>query len=120
MTDADTRAEIESRLTALRVQAVRDAIARRDAVGGVIEARGDPAGADDEHDPEGATLSDEWSRLEGLRLGAMRELDEIDAALGRLADGTYGICIRCGRQIPVERMRARPTAIMCVPCAAAG
>jgi DnaK suppressor protein len=120
MTDADTPAEIASRLSALRAQAVRDALARRDAVGGVIEARGDPAGADDEHDPEGATLTDEWSRLEGLRLGAVREIDEIDTALARLADGTYGICIRCGNPIPVERMRARPTAIMCVPCAAHG
>lgn len=118
MTDADSRAEFHALLTALRAQAVRDAITRGDAVGGVLAARGDPAGADDEHDPEGATLSDEWSRLEGLRLGALREIDEIDAALRRVADGTYGICERCGRAIPIERLRARPTATMCVTCAA--
>lgn len=118
MTDAQFRAEFDALLTDLRAQAVRDAVTRGDAVGGVIAARGDPAGADDEHDPEGATLSDEWSRLEGLRIGAMREIDEIDAARVRLAAGTYGVCIRCGNRIPIERMRARPTATMCVPCAA--
>ena len=117
MTDADHRAEFDALLTALRAQAGRDAITRGDAVGGVLAARGDPAGADDEHDPEGATLSDEWSRLEGLRLGALREVDEIDAARARLAAGTYGVCIRCGRAIPLARLRARPTATMCVPCA---
>lgn len=118
MTDAEFRAEFDALLIDLRAQAVGDAVTRGDAVGGVIAARGDPAGADDEHDPEGATLSDEWSRLEGLRIGAMREIDEIDAARARLAAGTYGVCIRCGNRIPVERLRARPTATMCVPCAA--
>lgn len=118
MTDAEFRAEFDALLTDLHARAVRDALTRGEAVGGVIAARGDPAGADDEHDPEGATLSDEWSRLEGLRIGALREIEEIDAARARLAAGKYGICSRCGSRIPVERMRARPTATMCVPCAA--
>ncbi|QEW00257.1 molecular chaperone DnaK [Microbacterium caowuchunii] len=115
--DAATRAEFRALLTERRREAERDAAIRQDALGGVIAARDDPAGGDDEHDPEGATLADEWSRLEGLRIGALRELSEIDAALGRLRDGTFGICVRCGAPIPVERLRARPTATMCVPCA---
>jgi RNA polymerase-binding transcription factor DksA len=118
MTDAEFRAEFDALLADLHARAERDAVTRGDAVGGVLAARGDPAGADDEHDPEGATLSDEWSRLEGLRIGALREIDEIEAARTRLAAGTYGICIRCGLRIPIERLRARPTATMCVPCAA--
>lgn len=73
--------------------------------------------ADDEHDPEGSTLSAEWSRVDALRRGAQEELAEIDAALGRVADGTYGICARCGRAIPAERMEVRPTAQLCVTCA---
>lgn len=117
MTDAEQRAEFDALLTELHAQAVREALARGEAVGGVLAARGDPAGADDEHDPEGATLSDEWSRLEGLRIGAVREIDEVDAARARLDAGTYGVCLGCGRPIPIERLRARPTATMCVPCA---
>jgi RNA polymerase-binding transcription factor DksA len=73
--------------------------------------------ADDEHDPEGSTLSAEWSRVDALRRGAQEELAEIDAALRRRADGTYGVCARCGRGIPEARMEVRPTARLCVSCA---
>ncbi|MET0734441.1 MAG: TraR/DksA C4-type zinc finger protein [Microbacterium sp.] len=73
--------------------------------------------ADDEHDPEGATLSGEWSRLEGLHAEAEREIAETDAALARVAEGTYGVCVDCGRDIPPARLAARPDAIRCVSCA---
>jgi RNA polymerase-binding transcription factor DksA len=76
--------------------------------------------ADDEHDPEGGTLSAEWSRLEGLRGGILAELADIDTALARVADGTYGVCAVCGTAIPAARLEARPTATRCVTCAASG
>jgi DnaK suppressor protein len=82
----------------------------------IREARGD-ATADDEHDPEGATLSMEWSRAEGRRAAALRELRELDAALARVAAGTYGICRSCGERIPPARLRLLPAATVCVPCA---
>ena len=53
------------------------------------------------------------SRLEGRQ---KRELDDIDAAQARLAAGTYGTCERCARAIPLERLRAVPTARYCVAC----
>lgn len=74
--------------------------------------------ADDEHDPEGVTLSSEWARLVGLRSAAQRELDEVDEAIARHEAGEYGICVDCGRSIPIARLRARPTATRCVDCAA--
>lgn len=43
-------------------------------------------------------------------------LHEIDAALGRLATGGYGICAECGSDIPVERLLATPTVRTCIPC----
>ncbi|GAA2574830.1 TraR/DksA family transcriptional regulator [Microbacterium binotii] len=104
-------------LTTARRDASARLIARGEAIRGVQEARNDPAGADDEHDPEGATLSDEWSRLEGLRRAAAVEIQEIDDALHRLEDGTFGVCASCGRDIPVGRLLVRPTATLCVPCA---
>ncbi|MDE0546408.1 TraR/DksA C4-type zinc finger protein [Microbacterium sp. C7(2022)] len=73
--------------------------------------------ADDEHDPEGVPLSSEWSRLEGLLASVDDELREIDEALRRWHDGTYGICVTCGQPIPPGRLEARPTAIRCVACA---
>jgi RNA polymerase-binding transcription factor DksA len=83
---------------------------------GVASARSD-ATSDDEHDPEGATLSGEWSRLTGLSEAAQRDLREIDAALARIAAGTYGVCETCGERIPDDRLLARPTATRCVRCA---
>jgi len=43
-------------------------------------------------------------------------LHQIDAAIGRLENGGYGICVSCGCDIPEERLRATPTVQTCVPC----
>jgi DnaK suppressor protein len=72
--------------------------------------------ADDEHDPEGATIAFERSQVATLIQQAHRRLDEVDAALGRLDEGTYGTCELCGRPIAAERLEARPTARTCVHC----
>lgn len=47
-----------------------------------------------------------------------REVDELDAAEARLDAGTFGICERCGRPIPLERLRAVVTARSCMTCQA--
>lgn len=72
--------------------------------------------ADDEHDPEGSTLSGEWQRVDALRRAALDERAEIDAALRRVVEGTYGVCERCGNRIPHARLEVRPTARLCVNC----
>lgn len=72
---------------------------------------------DDEHDPEGVTLSSEWSRLTGLADAAATELRQLDDALGRVDAGTYGVCAACGRPIPAARLEVRPFATYCVACA---
>lgn len=46
-----------------------------------------------------------------------QRLAEINAALARLADGTYGKCEHCGRPIALARLRALPTASACAECA---
>jgi YteA family regulatory protein len=43
-------------------------------------------------------------------------LAEIDAALTRIEEGTYGICTNCGKPIPEERLEARPWATLCIDC----
>lgn len=93
------------------------ALAERGAqLDGIRSARGD-ADTDDEHDPEGPTLSSEWSRLAGLRDEARRELDDVADAEARLAAGGYGRCLSCGGPIPDARLRVRPEAAWCVACA---
>jgi RNA polymerase-binding protein DksA len=43
-------------------------------------------------------------------------LSEIDAALRRIDEGTYGICTNCERPIPEERLEALPWATLCIDC----
>jgi RNA polymerase-binding transcription factor DksA len=83
----------------------------------VIRVARSDATDDDEHDPEGSTMATEWSRAEGQRVDATRELAELDAARDRVAEGTYGVCTSCGNPIPVARLRLLPSAMLCVPCA---
>jgi DnaK suppressor protein len=45
-------------------------------------------------------------------------LVEIDRALDRMAEGTYGTCERCGTMIATPRLEARPMSVYCVECAA--
>ena len=46
----------------------------------------------------------------------LTELAEVEAALARMADGTYGECSECGQPIPAARLTAYPTARRCVAC----
>ena len=73
--------------------------------------------ADDELDPEGPTMSSEWSRIVGLQEGVAAELAAIDAALLRFDDGRYGVCLRCAQPIGAGRLEARPAAELCIECA---
>lgn len=93
-------------------------LARLEADAATLRADRADATADDEHDPEGSTLSGEWQRIEALRSGALSESAEVEAALARVDDDTYGICAVCGRPIPDARLEARPFATTCVACAA--
>lgn len=75
------------------------------------------ATADDEHDPEGSTLSGEWAQVDALRRAAETERAEILAARERVASGSFGICENCGALIGDARLAARPFARRCIACA---
>jgi DnaK suppressor protein len=51
-----------------------------------------------------------------LTAGLREQLDDLSTALQRYDDGRYGICRRCGSQIPGERLQMFPAATHCVPC----
>jgi DnaK suppressor protein len=100
----------------------QDTMRRRDTLAhdlaGVVAAASDVA-TDDEHDPEGATIAYERARTAALVDQAAAHLADIDLALARLDDGSYGVCESCGSRIAVERLTARPVARTCISCAAA-
>jgi len=75
---------------------------------------------DDEHDPKGATIASELSQASALLKQSSAGLDQIDAALARLAGGTYGFCAVCGQSIAEGRLEARPWTPFCILHASSG
>ena len=105
------------RLLVVRADAVARQEALRAEVAGIVEASRD-SNADDEHDPDGATIAFERAQVDALARDAAARVEDVDAALARLGAGTYGVCEACGRPIADGRLEARPTARTCVACAA--
>ncbi len=56
--------------------------------------------------------------LEGMGLSGQQEIRMINAALARVADGSYGECARCGAQIASKRLDVLPYTPFCSDCAA--
>ncbi|MDQ1596370.1 MAG: DnaK suppressor protein [Arthrobacter pascens] len=69
---------------------------------------------DDEHDPEGATIAFELSQASALLDQSRSGLAQVEAALDRIAAGTYGLCAICGEQIAEGRLEARPWTPFCI------
>ncbi len=111
-----------ARAAAVLAAARADATARLAGLTGGFEelvAASRDSNADDEHDPEGATIAFERSQLDSLVVRARSQLAEIDAATQRLAEGRYGRCEACGAPIASARLEALPAARTCIDCAAA-
>lgn len=106
-------AAVRSRLDELRAQTLSQlaklGVSRDDVM---TAAAG--SNVDDEHDPEGATIAFEREMLQALIVQTRAHLAEVDAALERLAAGTYGACEVCGAAIGDGRLAARPTAARCI------
>jgi len=54
--------------------------------------------------------------LEVLGSQEINRLQLIEAALARIENGHYGICMSCGKKIPAQRLEAIPYAILCIEC----
>jgi DnaK suppressor protein len=74
----------------------------------------------DEESGEGGTITVDRERDLALSAQALLAVEEIDAALARVADGTYGACERCHQPIPKPRLKALPFARLCVACKSGG
>ena len=106
-------------LEAERQLALRRLAALTGDFDGVVAASRD-SNADDEHDPEGATIAYERSQVAALLLQVQGHLAEVQAAAQRLERGTYGLCERCGQPIASARLEARPAARTCIRCGSDG
>jgi DnaK suppressor protein len=68
----------------------------------------------DNHLADMASETYERELDEGLEEDAARQLREVNEALVRLDEGTYGTCAACGREIPSERLDAVPWTTLCI------
>lgn len=68
----------------------------------------------DNHPADNAT--DLFDQERGMALTQFKEeeLDDVNAALAAIEEGTYGECTVCGKDIPFERLEALPTALTCI------
>jgi DnaK suppressor protein len=73
-----------------------------------VEAR------EDEGEPE--TITTDRERDLSLLENARDLLDQVELALRKVVDGTYGVCARCGKKIEAARVKALPHASLCISC----
>ena len=57
--------------------------------------------------------------IEALGAQELKRLKLIDSALTRIEQGKYGLCMKCGKKIPKDRLEAIPYALMCIVCKSA-
>ncbi len=106
--------EAEARLREARADLVRQlAELGADEAG---ELSGDVEFGDGFADAAAATA--ERTEVLGLVESLSEHLEDVDRALARIEDGTYGTCARCGKPIPLDRLAFRPEATLCVEDAA--
>jgi DnaK suppressor protein len=93
-----------------RGAALRDTLARE--VANLRGTRTDQTGdsADGAFDSDSEEVATQLAELEG------RELNQIHRALTRLAQGTYGICEVCQKEIPISRLNVLPYSTTCITC----
>ena len=104
VTTEDRKAELEARLDELTHRIKR--------IEGDLEA---PVSEDAE---EQATEREDDEVLEDLGSASVREIQMIEAALDRIATGSYGTCTNCGAAISEERLDVLPATPFCSECAA--
>ncbi len=55
--------------------------------------------------------------VSALETEAVEELASIEAAMQRIENGNYGVCVSCGENISEQRLAVRPASLECVDCA---
>ena len=74
----------------------------------------------DDESGEGSTAAVDRERDLALSAQARAEVVEIDVALDKIDEGTYGVCDKCGKPIPKARLEVIPWAALCVNCKSGG
>ncbi len=97
--------ELESQRLMAKMKRQERALAQRDAAGENNQA---DQSARTARQSESIAMWRLWERM----------LHEVERAMARIENGTYGVCEHCGLAIPAERLQALPSAVLCTDCAA--
>jgi RNA polymerase-binding protein DksA len=97
-------------LTDLKMEIISNLIAGNEDFKEIVEGM-DPKDLAD-------IASDDIDRkmIEAIGAQELKRLKLIDSALTRIQQGKYGLCMKCGKRIPQDRLEAIPYALMCIEC----
>jgi DnaK suppressor protein len=97
-------------LTALKKEIIDNLVANNADFRAIVEGM-DPKDFAD-------VASDDIDRkmIEAIGSQDLKRLRSIDAAITRIQQGRYGLCLKCGKKIPMDRLKAIPYAVMCIEC----
>jgi DnaK suppressor protein len=110
-TMSQLRARLEEDLSRLEADIAELSKKERDSLS---EASGENAYRDHMADQGSATFEREMDM--SFEESEREALDDVRAAIARIEAGTYGVCSRCGAEIPHGRLEAMPTASLCITC----
>jgi RNA polymerase-binding protein DksA len=101
---------METSLTNLKTEIISNLMVNNDDFKEIVEGM-DPKDLAD-------IASDDIDRkmIEAIGSQELKRLRLIDSALTRIKQGKYGLCIKCGKRIPQDRLEAIPYALMCIDC----
>lgn len=106
-------AEVRTELHSERERLLEEIAATEEGLADLIRDSGDGAG-DDQADAGSKTFEREHEM--SLANNARDMLEQVDHALARIADGSYGVCENCGKPIGKYRLQAFPRATLCRTC----
>jgi len=108
--DQDFIEKMEESLSGLKAEIVENLIASNKDFKEIMEGM-DPKDLAD-------IASDDIDRkmIEAIGSQELKRLKLIDSAITRIKQGKYGLCIKCGKRIPQNRLQAIPYALMCIEC----
>jgi RNA polymerase-binding protein DksA len=108
--DQEMVARMEKSLMNLKMEIIANLVASNEDFKEIVDGM-DPKDLVD-------IASDDIDRkmIEALGSQELKRLKLIDSALTRIQQGKYGLCAKCGKRIPPERLEAIPYALMCIEC----
>ena len=108
--DHEFVARMEKSLTDLKTEIISNLIVSNEDFKEIVEGM-DPKDLAD-------IASDDIDRkmIEAIGAQDLKRLKLIDSALTRIQHGKYGLCVKCGKRIPQDRLEAIPYALMCIGC----